>query len=237
MSATGFVAVTAIMFAGAFVQGSVGFGLNLIAAPVLLLIDEALVPGPSLAAAAVLTLLISLRDRSGMDRRAVGLALTGRLPATLAAAFTLAVLPDRGTALVFAGLILASVAILASGVHVPITATSLVSVGALSGYMATATSVGGPPMAMLYAGESGSRLRGTLSGFFVIGAVLSLAALAAFGELSAGDVGRTASLVPGAVGGFLASAHGAAFLDRGFIRPAVLAVSAVAAVSVVFDAL
>lgn len=36
---------------GAFVQGSVGFGHNLVAAPVFALADERLVPGPAIASA------------------------------------------------------------------------------------------------------------------------------------------------------------------------------------------
>ena len=38
--------VVAATMVGAFIQGSVGIGLNLIAAPAMALVDERLVPGP-----------------------------------------------------------------------------------------------------------------------------------------------------------------------------------------------
>ena len=46
---------------GACVQGSIGFGLGLIAAPVLALIDPSMVPGPVLAAGVPLTLAVLVR--------------------------------------------------------------------------------------------------------------------------------------------------------------------------------
>ncbi|MDQ3385935.1 MAG: sulfite exporter TauE/SafE family protein, partial [Actinomycetota bacterium] len=46
MSAWGSALVIVAVLVGALVQGSIGFGLNLIAAPVLALVDPDLVPGP-----------------------------------------------------------------------------------------------------------------------------------------------------------------------------------------------
>lgn len=222
---------------GAFVQGSVGFGLNLLAAPVLALVDERFVPGPAIVAASVLTLLMAIRDRRGLHLGEVRLALAGRIPATVLAAVTVAWLPERGLAILFALLVLAAVVMIATGARVRPTPRSLVGAGALSGYMATATSIGGPPMAMLYANEDGRRMRGTLAGFFLIGTFLSIGALAAAGEFALDEIRLSLLCVPGILVGYLASAAGARRLDAGHTRPAVLAVSAVAAVLVLLDAL
>ena len=60
-------------------QASVGIGLSLIAAPVLMLIDRALVPGPLLTSSIVLGVLMALRDRDAIDTYHLRFALLGRV--------------------------------------------------------------------------------------------------------------------------------------------------------------
>lgn len=237
MSAAALLVVFGVVAIGAFIQGSVGFGLNLVAAPVLALVDERFVPGPAIAAAAVLTALMAVRDRSGLHLGEIRLAMIGRVPATILAALTVAAMPARPTAILFAVLVLVAVAITASGVHVRPTRNTLLAAGALSGYMATATSIGGPPMAMVYANEDGRRMRGTLAGFFLLGTFISLGALALTGSFGRAEVGLSLVVVPGIVVGYLLSAGGARRLDAGHTRPAVLAVSAISALSVLVKTL
>lgn len=237
MSLTAFLVVFGVTAVGAFIQGSVGFGLNLVAAPVLALVDDRFVPGPAIAAAVVLTALMAIRDRSGLHLGEIRIAMIGRIPATILAALTVAALPARPLAVLFAVLVLVAVAITATGVHVRPTRNTLLAAGALSGYMATATSIGGPPMAMVYANEDGRRMRGTLAGFFLLGTFLSLGALAVTGSFGRGEIGLSLVVVPGVVAGYLASAVGARVLDAGRTRPAVLAVSAVSALSVLVKTL
>lgn len=224
--------VFGISAVGAFVQGAVGFGHNLIAAPVLALVDERFIPGPAIAGAVLLTALMAIRDRRGLHLGEIRTALIGRVPATFLAAATVALLPARPLAVLFAVLVLVAVGLTAARPRLRPTPRSLLVAGALSGYMGTATSIGGPPMAMLYANEDGRRMRGTLAGYFLIGAVISVAALALTGSFGMTEVGLSLIATPGVAVGFLLSSSGARRLDAGHTRPAVLAVSAVAAVSV-----
>jgi uncharacterized membrane protein YfcA len=237
MTTTGVVAVLVAAMLGAFVQGSVGFGHNLIAAPVFALVDDRLVPGPAIASAGVLVLLTVVRDRSGLHLGEVGTALIGRVPGTILAAVAVAALSADHLAVGFAALVLLAVGITASGVHVRPTRATLVGAGALSGFMGTATSIGGPPMAMLYAGEEGRRLRGTLAGFFLTGIAMSLLALTVTGSFGVEELRLSLLPVPAIVVGFALSSWGARRLDAGRTRPAVLAVAALSAVSVLGDAL
>jgi uncharacterized membrane protein YfcA len=223
------VVVLLVSATGAFIQGSVGFGHNLVAAPILALVDERFVPGPAIASAAVLTALMAYRDRRDLHLGEIRIAVVGRIPATILAAVTVALLPAEPLAILFAALVLVAVGITAFGPQLRPTRRNLLVAGALSGYMGTATSIGGPPMAMLYAGEHGRRLRGTLAGFFLIGIVLSLSALAVTGSFGREEVLLSALPVPGVVVGFLSSGVGTRWLDAGRTRPAVLVVSALAA--------
>ena len=66
---TEILAASAIITVGATVQATVGFGLGLVAAPVLLLIEPMLVPGPLMASGVILTLLMAYRERQDLDFR------------------------------------------------------------------------------------------------------------------------------------------------------------------------
>ncbi|KAG1648065.1 hypothetical protein GQR58_030121 [Nymphon striatum] len=63
------------MGCGALLQGAVGFGGNLIAAPIILLLDDRLVPGSLIFCALALNLCIAVRERAGFDVRTAGIAL------------------------------------------------------------------------------------------------------------------------------------------------------------------
>ena len=56
---------------------------------------------------------------------------------------------------------------------------AVVVAGAASGLLGTATSIGGPPMAMALHHSGGPAMRGTLSAFFLLGSLLSVGLLAA----------------------------------------------------------
>src|SRR5712691_9685046 len=64
---------------GGFVQSGIGLGLGLIGAPVVTLLDPALMPGSMLVAGASLPLLILAREALHTDWRGVSWALAGRV--------------------------------------------------------------------------------------------------------------------------------------------------------------
>ena len=76
---------------GSIVQGSIGFGLAAVVAPILLLMNPIFLPGPMLFAAMLLTALIAVRDRrhAVWPEVAVGTGgrIVGMLPAALAIRF------------------------------------------------------------------------------------------------------------------------------------------------------
>jgi len=100
--------------------------------------------------------------------------------------------------------------------------------GSPPGSLARAASIGGPPLALVYAQSHGARLRASLSAFFVLAAVVALVALVVSGHFGAGAWRASAVLLPGVVLGFLASGPLRPVVDRGHTRPAVLALSALA---------
>jgi uncharacterized membrane protein YfcA len=142
-------------------------------------------------------------------------------------------LSSESIAIVFGLLVVTAVGLSASGLHVAPGRGTLTGAGALSGFMGTLSSIGGPPIALLYQHSDGPRIRGTLSVFFVLGTGLSLVALRFIGRLGVEEFLLAACLVPGIVVGFMVSGLTRRVLDRGYTRVSVLAVAATAGLVVV----
>lgn len=231
------IGAATIVMVGAILQGSVGFGLGMLAAPLLLLIDPGFVPAPLLTAALALTLLVAKRERRAIDFRGIGWILLGRLPGTLLGAVVLATAPQKTTSILVGVVVFVAVALIGSGWSLKRTPRVLVGAGTLSGFMGTTTSIGGPPIVALYHDEAGATLRGTMSTIFVAGLLITLTALAIVGRFGRQELYLAAVLLPGSIIGYAVSSRIAPILDRGYTRLAVLSVSAVAGLSVIVRAL
>ncbi|CAN5726702.1 hypothetical protein BH24ACT3_BH24ACT3_08500 [soil metagenome] len=88
------VLAVAVVALGATVQGTVGFGANLVAVPLLTLIDPGFVPGPVIVAALVLNVLVGVRERDAVELHQVGWAVAGLVPGTAAGAAAVTLLPE-----------------------------------------------------------------------------------------------------------------------------------------------
>jgi uncharacterized membrane protein YfcA len=114
-------------------------------------------------------------------------------------------MPERALALAIAGVVLAGVLVTSLGWAPTPRRRNLVLAGATSGVLGTATSIGGPPMALVWQRSTGAELRGTMSGFFLIGSVLSIGMLSLTGSID-GDTWRWfAFLIPATVVGYALS--------------------------------
>jgi hypothetical protein len=226
-----------VMTAGAVIQGAVGFGANLVAAPALVLIDPELVPGPVLVAGLALNTLMVLGEPEHDGLRSTGWALLGRVPGTALGAAALVVLPADGLEVLFPVLILIGVALSLGGLRVRRVPPVLVGAGTLSGFMATVVGIGGPPMALVYQDATGPVLRGALARFFVAGGLLSVASLVVVGRFDVATLIASVLLVPGVVLGFALSRRVNRLIDRGRTRVAVLALSSASALAALARAL
>jgi len=232
------VAACAVMGVGATLHGTVGFGMGLVAVPILALIDPVFVPGPVLFSGLVLAGLMAYRERRAMDVSGIKLGLVGRVLGTLIASVVLAQMPTvEGMSVMLGAFVLAAVLFSVSGWRIRPTMWALLGAGALSGFMGTVASVGGPPMALLYQDSSGGRLRSTMSGFFIFGTLISLVGLMLAGRFGCAEFRASLAVVPGVLTGFGLSRRALTFLDQRYVRPAVLAVSALSGTAVVLRAL
>jgi hypothetical protein len=231
------IAILAVAVVGAALQSAAGFGMGMLSAPILLLIYPPLVPGPLMASSLALTALVFHRERAHVDFHGVGLALAGRLVGIVAAGWFLLHASGQLFDLVFAGLVLLAVFLSAAGFQVEPGRRATILAGALSGLMGTISSIGGPPMALLYQRVGGARLRGTLGAYFLVGVSLSVSALAIVGRFGAAEIGLTLFLVPAMVLGFAVAAPVRHLLPDRAIRPLVLILSGLSGLAVLLGAL
>jgi uncharacterized protein len=230
-------AALALVIVGSVLQGSIGFGLAAVVAPVLLLVDKRFLPGPMLAASMLLTLLIAWRDRRHTVWSEVAVGTCGRVAGMIPASFAMYFMSERNYELVFAAAVLAGVIISAAGWHVPLTLRNLFITAIGSGFISTISAVGGPPLALVYQHEEAAKIRGTLNAVFTIGTPISLFGLACAGKFNWADLLLGISLMPGVAIGFALSRYTTSRLDRTSLRPAILVLSAVTAIVVMIRAL
>lgn len=236
MSIWQYVAASFTVAAGAGLQGTLGFGLGLLAAPLLALIHQELIPTPLLIPAILLSAMTAIREFGDADFSGLSWALVGRLPGTALGAAAVAWLPVRGLDATFGLLILLAVAMSITGWSPVPSRPALLGAGAMSGLMGTAVATGAAPLAIMYQGSGASSLRATLSAFFCIGSTISLITLALFGEVGAEQLRDGALLVPPVLAGWLFSGPIIRRLDDDRTRLAVLTVASLASIGLLLRA-
>ncbi|MEU0495160.1 sulfite exporter TauE/SafE family protein [Mycobacterium sp. NPDC006124] len=215
MSGAGFAVVTVAILVASCLQASIGFGMGMLAAPIVAIVDPSLIPGTIIMLAAAVTLAVAVRERGAIDFSGTGWALLGRVPGTVLGGLLLLAIPERALAILIGCVVLCGVALTSFGwVPVP-RPRNLMLAGATSGVLGTATAIGGPPMALVWQGNSGPRLRGTMSGFFLVGSILSIAVLAVTGAVHTDTLRAFAMLSPAIVGGYVLSRY-----VNGWLTPA-----------------
>jgi hypothetical protein len=229
LDAAGFVAVLVVVTVGAVVQGSVGFGANLLAAPVLAVVEPEALPATLMLLILPLAAVMVRRESHGVDWPAVGWLMAGRVPGTVIGSLVVSAVAGD-TLSVLAGIaVLVAVVTSVLTPTVPVTRATTLAAGVASGAMGTATSVGGPPLALLYQRHEGPVLRATLAATFTLGTVLSLVGLALAEAIAPWHLALAAALLPGTLAGIAVSSRLARRLDGAWLRPTVLAFAAATA--------
>jgi uncharacterized protein len=226
-----FAIAIAIIAAASALQAATGMGMALLAAPLLVLVDPALVPGPMLCSVVALSIAVAWRERVAIDPRVLVLSLLGLLVGCGVGAIILHLLHRAHLGPVFAMLILGMVLLSTLGLHVRTSSSALLIGGTASGIVGTMFGVHGPPIALVLQHEPPDRLRATLCAFFAVGCTVSLFALAAIGAFDTTKLGVGLALLPGVVIGFALAPLLARRIDQGSARIAVLLISALSALA------
>ena len=172
--------------------------------PALLVVAPEAVPTAPLVVVLPMVLVLALAEREGLDRVGFARLTAGRIPGTVVGAWVLSVPTTRllGGAI---GLLLLAVvgASLLRGRRADSPGLE-VAADFASGVAGILGAVGGPYMGLPFANRPGPCCGGTVSAAFVVGTVLSLAAIALAGMLDGAAARLGLALVPATFIGILA---------------------------------
>lgn len=231
------IAVLGIVTVGAIIQAGLGMGFGLTVAPVLALIDPALVPAPALFLGMSTSLVGAVAERQNIVWPEVGIGTIGRTTGIVLGAILLTYISDRSTfQLVFGVLIAVAVALSVVGWRVPMSTRNLLGMGWISGFMGVITSVGAPPLALIYQNRDAVKSRPTLAAFFAIGCAMSLAALYVSGWAGVDQFWLACFMAPAAVVGTLFGSRLKGKVDNNY-RPYLLSIAGVASVLLIIKGL
>ncbi|ANH39974.1 Sulfite exporter TauE/SafE [Nocardioides dokdonensis FR1436] len=214
------------LLAGATVQSLVGLGLGLVSAPVITLVEPRLMPELMLWLALALPFVTLAHEREDIDWHGLGWSLPSRVLGTGVGVVAVTALEPRLLGVAVGVMVLLAVAMTWRTVVLPLNRTSLVVAGAISGVSGTATSIGGPPLALLYQHRPPRTIRTTLAVYFMVGAALSLAGLGLAGHLERDTFLLALALSPVLAVGALLGRVLRPRLPASRVRPVVLLVCA-----------
>ena len=230
------LAVVVVAF-GSLVQGSIGIGLGILTVPILSLIDPIMAPVPTLLLAIPLTFAMAIRERTAIEAKGVVWLLLGRFPGALIGLALIAVATQRTLDIWIALSVIVAVVILSTGAKVPRNSATEFGTGIMAGITGMVASMGGPPAALLFKDEKGPTIRSTLALFFTFGLTVTLGARIVAGRITGDDVVLAIWMLPGLAAGYVASSRLRGRVDAMALRPAILAISSVAAVGLLIRSL
>ena len=221
-----------IMVAGTALQSTVGFGLGLVAGPLLILIDRAYLPGPMLFAALILASFMAIRERQAIDWSGLKFSILGRLISTPPAAMIVGMVSASVFDLLFGCMILVAVGMSLIHGQIKPSGRNIFLAAIASGVMSTIGAIGGPPLALVYQNVRGPALTATLAALFAAGCLVSLLALVVVGRFGYAELAHGCVLLSGVLIGLVVSRPLLRVLDHYPIRPYVLVICTLAALVV-----
>ena len=224
------------VLAGGVVQSTIGFGLAVVAAPVVVLLAPDLMPAALLPPALTLPLLQLSRGPRDIAWRPLGWALGARTLFTPVGVAVVAWFSPRAIAALVGVLILVTVALSIRVIDLRATPRNAAVAGAVTGISGTAAAIGGPFLALVLQHERPERVRSTLAVFFVAGSLLGLTGLFVGGQLTREQLLAGLVWVPFGLLGYVVGAPVRARIDPDRFRRAVLAVCVLASVAVIVRA-
>ncbi|MFD1811947.1 sulfite exporter TauE/SafE family protein [Rhodococcus gannanensis] len=203
------VAAIAVLVVASMLQSVTGSGFGLVSAPVLLMIDPDLVPGPLLVLTIVAMASVVWRDGRHWDRSTTVLLCVAMLPGVALGVWLTAVADRTVLTVATAALSIGAAVAAFAGASLPQRKLVMVGAGAAGGLMGAVAALPGPPLALVYRPLDARALRATLSTYFLAVSAVSLTMLQATGDVDGSDWGTAAALAPavllgGAVGGRVA---------------------------------
>ncbi len=232
-----FLLAFAVVAVAAIPQSLTGMGFGLLAASLLLLVDPTLVPATVIVMGSLVAAANALGHRASVNGRELGTALAGRALGIGCAFGVLGFIDDRDTfSLLVAIVILFAIVLSLVNMAPRKTPRSIFAAGVVSGVTGTITSVGAPPMGVVYQHSRRRETSATLNAYFAFGGLVSAIVVWYHGWLGWRDIWLALALLPALAAGTWASRLLRGYADRQF-RPAVLLICTASAGAVIWRVL
>ncbi len=220
----------AVVAVAALVQASIGFGFNILAVPIMSLIHPDLAPNPQLVITVALSAATVIRDRVHVDLREVAYILASRPFGGLAGLAVIGVATGFWLDITIGLIVLGAVGILSTRIAVVRNPVTQSLAGFASGFTSIVSSIGGPPLILLFRDEKGPTTRSQLGFVFTIGAMISIGLRLIGDAFGSTDFLIGISMLPPMLLGFAAAGPARSSVDRKSLRVPVLVMSSLAAI-------
>ncbi|GIU31030.1 sulfite exporter TauE/SafE family protein [Shewanella sp. SW36] len=218
-----------VVFLGALTQSLIGFGLAVVASPLLYIVDPQLVPAPVIAMGFSIALLTLVRERGHLEFNGLQYALLGRVPGGFIGASLLLFAPQPILGLSIAAIVTVAVILSLYKFSLPVNKKTLFGAGVVSGIFGNIAAIGGPPMAILLAGKDASQFRAALSAFFIFSSMIALIILAITGLLELKHLWLSLMLLPSVILGYLVAGRLVGRVDKEKTKMATLVLCSISA--------
>ncbi|MDX1341679.1 MAG: sulfite exporter TauE/SafE family protein [Reinekea sp.] len=223
------------LFMGCAVQTALGFGMAVIAAPIIVLFRPEWVPVIMTIVALVLSVQNALSQRSGIEWKHISPAMISRIPGTILGAWVLTQMPVQMLQVMVAIMVFAAIFVTAFARPFPATAKNLTLAGFISGITGTTTSIGGPPMALVMQHAASHNTRANLSIYFVYSCITSLISYQLLGVMNTTLWLTGFSFIPVAFLGYIVGINIRGWVDMRF-RPLLLVLCSISALIALYGA-
>ncbi|WIY83329.1 sulfite exporter TauE/SafE family protein [Propionimicrobium sp. PCR01-08-3] len=232
-----FIVAVLLALAGGLIQGVIGFGMGVVASPILALVYPELVPVSVVMAASLMPVVTLIDEGRELDWRALGWIMLGRVPATMLGIYLVLILPVSALQMLIGVVVLVMVLLESVRIAIPRNRGTLFGSGFLAGVTGGSSGIGGPPIAIVLSHDEPARVRATLAAAFLFGSAVSLAGFAASGTLHTNSVVVGAVMAPTAVAGLLIARRLRKHIGRRGFKIGVLALSTISAFTLLVEAI
>ncbi|PKF61545.1 permease [Psychromonas sp. psych-6C06] len=191
-----------LIFFGSFIQTVTGFGMAVIAGPILIVIAPQYLPGPIILVGLFLALINVLKYKESVCLTKQKFSFLGLIPGTIVGALLLYIVDVAQLSMFIGVVVLVAVLLSLLPIKIQETPKRLTIAGFLSAFFGTSSGIGGPPMALLMQHQKSSLIRANLAAFFVVSSVLSLLMLIPVGYMSLQHVYLSLPLLPASYLGY-----------------------------------
>jgi uncharacterized membrane protein YfcA len=228
------LACSIVLLLGAFVQRVTGFGLAVVCAPLLLMLEPRLVPAVLVLFVFTVALIMVRPYWNEVRLDAIGMALTGCLPGNALGIWLLLAAPMFVLEKLIAVIVLFAVLVTLCRFQLPVNRMTMFGAGVLSGIFGTVAAIGGPPIVLLMHGLPIDRVRGNLAAFFILTSTLTLTALALANQIQLWHFQVALTFLPAVLIGNALAYVIAHRLDRRLLQGASLALCTLSALSLLW---